>query len=394
VRWGAALRRRLREIAKNAALVVASLLAAAVCLEIGVRLFTDTPAAVGERDPVIGKRHRRNHQASVFVAEANREVWLRFNREGFRGGDVPEVAEPNVRRVAVLGDSFVVAVANDEEDTLVARLQSMLEESHPSRRWEAQNFGVSGSSTGQQLVLYREVVARYQPDLVLLAYCIGNDFSDNSTELSSSPRIYFEVGPDGALVQVPFSTSRRMASSWLNRHSRFYVWFKRANDILRTRVDDGFWIYNARPDQRLEGIWELNERLILALSQEVQSRGSHFVLVLLPTGAQVYDDTWQRATQQAGRPPNEFDPAYPDQRLVAFGKRHGIPVLAMRNEFRDAAGGRSASSTPASDLLFFAGYGHFTDRGNSLAAGAIHQFLSEGNGREILEQIMAGSRTR
>jgi hypothetical protein len=230
-------------------------------------------------------------------------------------------------------------------------------------------------------------VARYRPDLVLLAYTIGNDYSDNSNRLSSNPRIYFEIDPSGELTQVPFSAARRTVSAWLNRHSRFYVWQKQANDLIRNRTDDGYWIYHTRPDEALQEVWALNERLIVALSEEVESRGSRFVVVLVPSGAQVYDDVWHNSFEHAGHSPNEFDPTYPERRIAAFGRQHGIAVLTLRNEFRDAAAGRSAQSTPASDLLFFDGRGHFTNRGNGVAAEAIHRFLSEGDGQEILEQI-------
>ena len=386
---GGGPRRRWREAQKSVALVVASLLALVLALEIGTRLLTDVPPVVGERDPVIGKRHRRNYSASIFVEEADREVLLRFNREGFRGADVAYDREPDVRRIAVLGDSFVAAVACDEENTAVHRLQAVLEESHPSRRWEVLNFGVSGSSTGQELVLYREVVARYRPDLVLLAYYVGNDFSDNSNRMSSNPRIYFEIDSRGDLVQVPFSATRRTVSAWLNRHSRFYVWQKQANDVLRARTDDGYWIFCTRPGQALEAVWELNERLILTLFEEVESRGGRFVLVLFPSGTQVYDDMWQTVLEQAGRPPGDFDATYPEQRLTAFGRQHGIPVVTMRAEFEEAAGGRSAGDTPAAEQLFFGGRGHFTERGNDLAARIVHRFLTQGQGREILEQVAA-----
>ena len=125
----------------------------------------------------------------------------------------------------------------------------------------------------------------------------------------------------------------------------------------------------------------------MALSEEVESRGSRFVVVLVPSGAQVYDDVWHNSFEHAGHSPNEFDPTYPERRIAAFGRQHGIAVLTLRNEFRDAAAGRSAQATPASDLLFFDGRGHFTNRGNGVAAEAIHRFLSEGDGQEILEQI-------
>ena len=42
----------------------------------------------------------------------------------------------------------------------------MLNGADPATVWEVINFGISSSSTGQELVLYSEVVSRYHPDIV------------------------------------------------------------------------------------------------------------------------------------------------------------------------------------------------------------------------------------
>jgi hypothetical protein len=334
------IRSRLREALKNFALVVASIAICLVLLEIGVRIFTDIPPVVGQRDPVVGKRYRPGFRDSVFVEEAGREIHLVFNRDGFRG-----------------------------------------------------NFGVGGSSTGQELVLYREIVSRYGPEIVVAAYFVGNDFSDNSRRMSSNPRIYFEIDAHGDLTQLPFSVTRSAASTWLNRHSRLYVWQKKANDVLRSRTGNGYWIFSTRPSERLDAVWELNERLIVALRDEVESRGGRFVLVLFPSGAEIHDDKWERLLEQAGDGIEHFDPTHPERRLTALGRRHGIPVVPLREEFRRAVGGRNAVEIPAADHLFFGGFGHFTERGHLLAARIVHDFLTQGEGREILDRVTATDRS-
>lgn len=380
---------RLAHCSKNLILLLATLALLLVVLEIGVRMFTNVPPAIGVRDPVIGKKHRPNFAGKVFVDEAGREVFLRFNGEGFRGPDVSYQRAPDARRIAVLGDSFVAAIASDEDDTAVNVLGRLLERSNPEVRWEVQNFGVSGSSTGQQLKLYREVVSRYRPDIVLCAYFMGNDFTDNSNRLSNNPRIYFELDSRGELVQVPFSAARSKVSAWLNLHSRFYVWQKHANDILQGRHDKDYRIYSTARSEILDATWALNERLILALSSEVERGGGRFVLVLFPDAAQVYDDVWEALLDEAGEHAGELDRTHAENRLVAFARDHGIAVVTLTQDLRHAAEGRRAADAGPDELLFFAGVGHFTTRGNQLAASAIHRFLTEEEGREILASALA-----
>jgi len=379
---------RLAGMAKNLALLLVTLVVLAGGLEIGARIFTDMPPAIGVRDTVVGKRHRPHFADDVFVEEAGRKVFLRFNREGFRGADVPYDVTPGTRRIAVLGDSFVAAVACDEEDTMVHRLEQLLDESHPEFGWEVLNFGVSGSSTGQELVLYREIVARYRPEIVLCAYFMGNDFADNSNRLSTNPRIYHELDDRGELVRVHLSTTRRTLSNWLNLHSRFYVWQKRANDILRHRRAEGHLIFSTASSEVLDEVWELNERLILALAEEVESDGARFVLVLYPDAAQVYDDRWEAVLQDAGDGAGHLDRKHAERRLVAIAESHGIPVVTMTDELRRAAGSRRAADTDPEDPLYFHGAGHFTARGHLLAATTVHRFLTEAEGRDILESAV------
>ena len=375
---------RLAGIASNLALLLVTLAVLAGGLEIGARLFTDTPPAIGVRDTVVGKRHRPNFADDVFVEEAGRKIFLRFNREGFRGADVPYEPGPGTRRIAVVGDSFVAAVACDEEETAVHRLEQLFEESHPEFHWEVLNFGVSGSSTGQELVLYREIVARYRPEIVLCAYFMGNDFADNSTRLSTNPRIYHELDDRGELVRVPLSTSRRKLSNWLNLHSRFYVWQKHANDILRHRRAEGHLIFSTASSEVLDEVWELNERLILALAEEVEGDGARFVLVLYPDASQVYDDRWEAVVQDAGDGAGDLDREHAERRLVEIAETHGISVVTMTDEFRRAAGGRRAVDTEPQDHLYFDGVGHFTATGHLLAATTLHRFLTEAEGRTPL----------
>jgi len=369
---------RLKRATQRVGLLLGTLVLSLAVLEIGTRLFTNTHAALDVRHPVIGKIHWPNFQGSVYVDEAGREVFMRFNREGFRGPDVPYARADDVRRVAVLGDSMVASVACDEADTAVGQLERLLNGSHAEPRWEVLNFGVSGASTGQALVLYREVVSQYRPDLVIVVYFMGNDFSDNTNRLSKSPRIYFEIDEQGRLVQQPFSVTRKKVSAWLNLHSRFYVWQKKKLAILRERGlgRSGYWIFSTEDTDELADAWRLNLRLIREFRDEVERRGSRFVLVLYPAGEQVYDDQWQKVLAQAGERADRFDPDFPDRRLTRFAAEQGIPLVGLTEAFRGA---------PTDHLLFFNRNGHFNEAGNLQAAREIHRFLTEGDGREILD---------
>lgn len=356
-----------------------------VC-EVATRLFTHVVPPLTEKDERIGQRHVQSFEDDIFVPEAGRVIHLRFNNAGFRGPDWPRAKPQGVRRIAVLGDSMISSLAVDEDDTLVCQLQKMLGQT--GQRWEVLNFGVAGASPGQELVLYRNLVRAYQPDIVLGVYFVGNDFSDNTTRLSNNPRIYFDLGGDGSLVQQPFSAGRAGLSRWLNRHSRFYVWQKdalnRAKGNVRKQagaLDPGCWVYCTQLDSGLAHDWAISAGLPPMFDQAVRADGGRFVLVMMPSAVQVYRDVFEREVAQAGRLAAAFDWDYPDQRIGQVCRNAGIPFLSLAGTFRAAAPGGSVENRD--EWLFHGGTGHFNERGNRLAAEAICRFLT----RDASDQV-------
>src|SRR3990170_1148374 len=111
-------------------------------------------------DPTLGWFPIENHEE---VFEGSIRFHTQSNSEGFRDveHDLKNVEKP---RVAVLGDSFTWGYDVEAGDRWTDILQQRLPEI------EIFNCGVSGYGTAQNLLLYREKVRHYGPDLVLLLY--------------------------------------------------------------------------------------------------------------------------------------------------------------------------------------------------------------------------------
>ena len=375
--------RRLSGCWKKLTLLLVTVSLCLVVLEVAVRMLTDVIPPVLVRHPVLGKTYRPHFDDRVWVPEAGREVRLRFNREGFRGPDVSEEKGEDVFRIAVIGDSFVAAVGVDEEQTAVRQLERMLNSSHPDRTWQVQNFGVSSSSTGQEYVLYRELVARYEPDVVVLVYSTLNDFTDNSSEMTTQSRIRFAVDDSGNLVREPMSVGRSAVTRWLQLHSRLYIWQKQLSDVVKHKAKDAIrplstesWIYSNEPSEQLRRVWLLNTRLLEAFHEEVEARGSRFVLVVLPNANSVYDDLWNGVLTSAGEHRESFRRDHPELRLSAIAGERGFDAVLMASEFRQATAGLSLSKTDPADWLFLNGTDHLNENGNSLVARILYRFLT------------------
>lgn len=369
-------------VIKKLALFLAALVLLALCLEVFARLVLRTPPRLLELDPTIGVRYQPDFSGNVFVEEAGREVFVRFNGDGFRDRAFTEEAADGVYRIAVLGDSFIAAIATDEEKTMVRLLERRLEAWRPQIEWEVMNFGVSSSSTGQELQLYREVVRRYRPHLVLCFFTVLNDLSDNSIRLSNAQRLYFDFDERGELELHGQLTARSDSRNWLNRHSTFYRWQKTALKRLRYRametagvVKAGRWIFSTqRPEpEDVRHAWQVTDALLAVFASEVEMDGSNFALVVLPSPEQIYTEKWKQMIAMAGESGRWFDVDHPSRRLQEIATDAGFEVFDMTPAFREAA--PSASIEMVDEWLYFDARGHFNNRGNAVAADAVADWL-------------------
>lgn len=174
-------------------------------------------------------------------------------------------------RIAVLGDSYVFGHGVEEEETFTARMRELRPD------WEVLNFGVTGYSTDQELLLLENVVLPLEPDLVLV--CLyRNDILDNGQAtawgLYRKPR--FELDDAGDLKPVAAQLDEALPMSmrarrWLRRNFVLY-------DVVAFRL----------AGQRAEGeagpsdAQALTRALLLRMSDRCYERGIDFGLVLLP----------------------------------------------------------------------------------------------------------------
>jgi lysophospholipase L1-like esterase len=370
----ASVRRLLASLMLSAAAITVLLL----LLEAATRLFARVGPTLIVKDPRLGKRYVAGYDDLVYVPEGHRTVRLRFQRDGFRGPDRPYALPAHTRRIAVIGDSMTVAVATDEERTFVRLLEDRLNQGGGETRWEVLNFGVSSASTGQELVVYREVAARYRPQTVVCAFYVGNDIADNSARLTRAARLYFDLDAEGRLRLASSGPAPSPMADWLDQHSRFYVWQKVRVAALRARgragrgvLDPGYRAFQADVNADLAHAWLITEKLLVAFRDEARARGAVLVLAIIPCAEQVADDVWQELLDRA--PQLALDRELPERRLIAIAKRAGIPVVPMAAAFRRATQDAAAQGR-ASDL-FLNHRHHLNDEGHRVAADLLWRGL-------------------
>ncbi len=403
-------------------LILAALALALLLGELGLRGIGQSYYwAIAKRpDPVLGWRPPADSAAwQGFEGGA----LVRTNALGFRDRDHAVTKPPGRVRIAVLGDSFTEAVQLPVEQTWWRVMEDWLnsgncppepstaardsgEANSGALEFEALNFGVSGYSTAQSLLAWRMHASRFAPDVVVLAFFIGNDVTENARALDTEPlRPYLRpLSADSMRGARPLvlddafrhSSAYRAATSslgrgrqWVLEHSRIAQLLVQARDAVRMRdvppVDTGERrgeihepgvdndIYRVPTTVAWQRAWEATEAMLAAFASEVRAVGARPVLLLIGTGAQVHPDAAARAgfAEHIGVP----DLGYPVRRLLAAaGNKHlavvNLPVVMAVHARRE------------SELLHgfpggWPGFGHWNAAGHAVAGEAAARLVCE-----------------
>jgi len=113
-----------------------------------------------------------------------------INNLGFRDKDFSIKKKSDIKRVVVLGDSFVMGNNVSRIDTIPGQLQLANQQN-----FEVFNMGLSGYGPDQELLLLKKVALNLNPDLVILGIYAGNDLRD--IDLNG----IFEIDKNGFLLK-------------------------------------------------------------------------------------------------------------------------------------------------------------------------------------------------
>jgi lysophospholipase L1-like esterase len=191
-----------RSLLINLSLMNISTLIAVLLSEIALRLMGLNPMYVSpERDrfwkydPVLGWAHEAG-QEGIFETPQFRTT-VRINEHGLRDRGHSYQRQDESERILVLGDSFAWGYGVEESERFSELLEADLSV-------EVINAGVSGYSTDQELLWYRNEGIKYQTDLVIVVVA-GNDVGDNQQQLVNT--IYYKprfVIKEGQLVATGY----------------------------------------------------------------------------------------------------------------------------------------------------------------------------------------------
>lgn len=273
-----------------------------------------------------------------------------INADGFRG---PRYARPKpegVFRAVVLGDSLAFGYGVEEEAAFPARLERRLASLADAGRIEVVNLGVGGYNAYNEAALFRELGVTYEPDLVLVQFCI-NDLNDPTLHFDGNTRMALGDIPDEAF---PNPAERRPPPSALGRaceRSRLCALARGAwRDPAAGAALRAAFAPRDRGEHRTEWRW-LGARYA-EMAGAAERVGARFAVLAFPYRDQIESGAGERVRAE----------------LAALGARRGLPVVDLAPAFRAA---REAGGGP-----LFLDVWHPTARGHAVAADAIARVLA------------------
>jgi len=322
---------------------------------------------------------------------------VRTNGLGLRDTEIgPRV--PGRLRLVALGDSFVLGIhAGPPDSGCVERLGQALDaelSAHPGitadgRAWRGAEFvnaGVDGYGTLQEIGLLERLAPQLQPDAVLLAFYLGNDFTDNSGRTRMTVVDGYQMLEASAPgYRAHFRPLHRKLRLWLHTHSDLYAFMKErlVNPVreLTLPADAGapgsaaahpksfeYYIYDAgfadclraTPSPQLAASVAATRAAFVELRAWCDAHQVRVLVVALPAEQQVSPAARRRWLERFGLEAEGIDFTLPNQRLSALAAAAGLPCYDLTPGF--------AARIARGDELYLQGDGHWNAAGHRLAA--------------------------
>ena len=353
----------------NLGLLAVSAAVSLVAVEIILRVLYPSEPVFVQEHPELGFANIPG-KVGYWVRETDEPVRVEINSKMLRDLERPYEKPIGAFRILMLGDSFIGAFNVAFERIASRQLEGLLRDELGRDGIEVINAGTQGWGAAQELVFWRTEGVRYQPDVVVLNFFLGNDFRNSYAETAAPTKPRFSV-EEGRLVFHPPATDRSVSllrDSVLARSAL-------ARTIRRGPLIEALGLHRRMASAGLvssDGAQVLDEEtmgrmidvsclLLERMDLEVRETGADFLVHVIPGGVDLLGflppdaRPEHRQAPEAARTRRIFR-----EGLLSCLEEHAIPAVFEWD--------RMVEDTRQGILLFADGVGHWTSKGNRRAA--------------------------
>ncbi len=209
------------------------------------------------------------------------------NKNGYRTGNIFS-RDPNKTRIVVLGDSISFGYGVGDNETFAYLLEQK------DRDLEVVNLSVQGYGTDQELLVLLNDGLSFQPDIVLLTFCLENDFIDNVNSKFIYDQIhlkpYFTVSNDNLILHdghLRIGSTKKILL-WLNDESILFNWllnrFTTKPQVFRRNIADAEHLF------RNNLTTDLTLSILTKMKNIVENNNAEFIILLVPSRKLIADN--------------------------------------------------------------------------------------------------------
>ncbi len=346
------------------------------------------------RNAELGHFHVPNFDGWIKAREFTTRVTI--SPLGLRDARTSYAKPAGTFRILFLGDSMVEAVQVNARDGVAERLEVLLNQD-AARPTEVINAGVAAYGTGQEWMLLDKEGVKYQPDLLVLLFFVGNDVTNNNyrlelwdENLKLALKPYFDLQRDGTLRLIPGpqplppgGLTQRLRdccmlynvveTGVMNKLNRNYPREQlEAIGGLRTPLAG---LYDKDPEGQWLRAWQISEALLARIRDRAGEMGAPLVVAAAPEWRALDEAIWreeiERNNPRSSRlATGRLDPAAPTEQVRAMADRLGV-------EYVDLLPPLKAEYERGNRDLYFEFDKHWTPAGHAVAARALGEAIQQ-----------------
>lgn len=205
------------------------------------------------------------------------------------GRAYPDAWLTNRRRVMCLGDSNVYGVWVRRDQTFPHYLEEIWNHATPSQPVEVLNFGMPGLNSSKMRVTYRDLIARFRPDLVIVLVGVNDAWTvpvpiDDTAQARG--RFRYALWERSRLFRLLSMIAARLSPDTIEVDLQFDEGRQLRGHVLAGERE--FDLTATEPTQEIAGWPERLGENLRSLASDTDDFGAEFVVVSYATDQSMY----------------------------------------------------------------------------------------------------------
>ena len=319
--------------------------------------------------PVLSWRYSPGHKYWN-NKENDHPITGRINSYGWRDKEWSVRKPQDTYRIAVLGDSYVAAFQVESDRTFLALTENKLNEDY-NLKVELMNFGLPGATQTEELLILKNQIEQFSPDMVLVFFLPANDIDDVAKGTAGrTMRPFYNISGKGELIlDTSFLEMRgykiRCFINDFKQHSALislicerYNAYQRASGIETSpeKIEGFLSLCTDNPDATYLRNYRLNKILLKAMSDYCNEKRIGFMIVCLEISTYVPESEKKYTAIDS-----TFNTNFFEDDLENYAKSLDVEYLGLQRIFR-----QSYECSPVS-----LHWGHWNYEGHEVVANAL-----------------------